>query len=749
MQANFAELIEATNELLQSGEISAIKDISKNLDSLDQTLSLDRRNLLESRGFCELYVKLLDRIFGEDVTQVSDTLGSLSTGWVRGNEGGWLRRLNMSSSPIISSPNRHRRIDKINKKTVEKFGWKVQCENSLSPLCNELLPHFFPNSDLMHLLDQSNSQITLSMLLLPDKLQYYLTNNNNNITTINSENHSALVRLIRFPVSNQKRIVASVGFQTSQQSNTIDIPQSVLVHATEYFMICLARYPTLNDRPFSSSSSGTTATLFDGNSLMREKTNLGSLSTSNSDDSNQFYTLLKKGIFGWILGCPYLTILEYYFDEFLSISEGSINVSNHTTVRREVYRELLLRLAIEYWMDIAMVIRMNHGAVADHRRNGSGSPMSGGRIGRDHPHPTEVMMLDFGSLKFTPGMMQCTYLLLSRLLCDPALLIYYNQYLYGSNGNIGSNGIKASYTSSSAVTISPLRVLQQPLFDMLRSIFSSGDAVAMDAQVIILAVEIWLLYIQPWNASLIRNEHLGLDSFLVNTTNIPSEWKPHVAANLHFYTTLLSIYLKMISKTHLSFHDTEGLMKLQSFGRVLKAFSPALVASIDDYNSYFQVWYPSHLNPLGASMDDVFDGSLGNNNISIDEMKLMKMQHQYLFPDRSIERRGDYGITDFRETSEEVGNTIASNIIQATLEIDSNHGFLMKIIHFLINYIMDWIGWPRIEVNNRDHKDYLNNLLEQLLILIPNIIIPGSTILNQNEDNYEKINSNSTTEQEV
>lgn len=77
-------------------------------------------------------------------------------------------------------------------------------------------------------------------------------------------------------------------------------------------------------------------------------------------------------------------------------------------------------------------------------------------------------------------------------------------------------------------------------------------------------MEIWLLWLQPWNAVDIKlgsgeltilisvinfvliEKHVKALSKLPETVQVSFEWKLHVAANLHFYSTLFHMYLRSV-----------------------------------------------------------------------------------------------------------------------------------------------------------------------------------------------------------
>ncbi len=82
-----------------------------------------------------------------------------------------------------------------------------------------------------------------------------------------------------------------------------------------------------------------------------------------------------------------------------------------------------------------------------------------------------------------------------------------------------------------------------------------------DAQTVLIAVELWLLWVQPWGAEAIASSGRGTalsGDLLTNCAHVASagvvssrpktqfdaRWTPYVASNLHMYTTLLAAYFR-------------------------------------------------------------------------------------------------------------------------------------------------------------------------------------------------------------
>jgi hypothetical protein len=121
--------------------------------------------------------------------------------------------------------------------------------------------------------------------------------------------------------------------------------------------------------------------------------------------------------------------------------------------------------------------------------------------------------------------------------------------------------------------------LQQPLFDMMRSVLPRAGP-NFDWENYSLSVKIWLLWLQPWRAvppSRARGSRMG------RSGKYTERWRSYVSANLHFYTTLFTLFLKTMSQIDNignSERECAGLFSLLS--EVLDVFSdPMLVDLIE------------------------------------------------------------------------------------------------------------------------------------------------------------------------
>lgn len=130
--------------------------------------------------------------------------------------------------------------------------------------------------------------------------------------------------------------------------------QVLMLDAMEYFLICLLRYPTANNFQFLNSK----------------------ISISNAQQKDVVDMLHNRGIKNWSNGVPYMTIILEYFQHLLTGNFGSSAIgtlagseatSSGSETFNERYRELFLRLAVEYWIDCATVIRYEHHKVVHYR----------------------------------------------------------------------------------------------------------------------------------------------------------------------------------------------------------------------------------------------------------------------------------------------------------------------------------------------------------------------------------------------
>ena len=132
----------------------------------------------------------------------------------------------------------------------------------------------------------------------------------------------------------------------------------------------------------------------------------------------------------------------------------------------------------------------------------------------------------------------------------------------------------------------PHAVVQQPLYDLLRSTFftifkhsvSPGEA-AVNFAKLRLAVDCWLRWIFPWKAG--KDGRYG------------DPWRLYVASNLHFYTTLLVMFLRAMNALKDPAHYASEKERHALLHDVLTAFGEdqPLLEAVDLLVAKFRFWY--------------------------------------------------------------------------------------------------------------------------------------------------------------
>lgn len=342
-------------------------------------------------------------------------------------------------------------------------------------------------------------------------------------------------------------------------------------------------------------------------------------------------------------------------------------------VKLTIEGEMFLKMLADFWIDIALIVRRNHAQGAREKAKLT-KQMEHYHHQYRHPSPLEVMTLDNSGVEWHESTLQCIYLALVRVLSDPSLCTQYSNILK-SNADTQVDHRKSTrsrhhggYSSNKYNTVSEgnspktMHILQQPLFDMLRYIFSKShlqvgsDSNRASRNQHVLAIEVWLCYIQPWKAPAIARgeplEKIDQDPSQYNA-KYTEKWKPYIASNLHYYTTLLVMFMEMMSKMELSTVEDVGLMHLYLLEKTLMSFAPIM----DDIKSLvkdMREWYPhncrvnnrSGQSRMGASFEDTHGSPTNLNGTgNIDEIKAyriaMRIQHQLLYEDASIDRFDD------------------------------------------------------------------------------------------------------------
>jgi len=183
-----SNLINHVHTLITKGNKNDISNINVLIDDIIKQLVLHKN--IHINQFYPVFIIYLDRLFGEDITiqydnnatgSTSNTTASEASIWVKGAVGGWLKALvetnfeeySQKSSSNNSIENATYRIDQNAYKG--QYALKASYLDTISSTTQRLLKYFIPNtSQLLDLLNKSQSRFELKISMLPIKLQMYL-----------------------------------------------------------------------------------------------------------------------------------------------------------------------------------------------------------------------------------------------------------------------------------------------------------------------------------------------------------------------------------------------------------------------------------------------------------------------------------------------------------------------------------------------------------------------------------------------
>lgn len=238
----------------------------------------------------------------------------------------------------------------------------------------------------------------------------------------------------------------------------------------------------------------------------------------------------------WKQGVVYLTLLEKYLEFFFPATCDALTNQS----------ELFLWLAIDYWIDTAMVINRDMNAIAPANQGlVSRTPTSMLRpavVSSALKSCSEVLLLDFGKNHLPPSSaLESAYMMLCHVQRAAAASASSSKLVVSIA--IGEKqSLPRSKANRKIVYALPraLEILQQPIFDLLRACFASFDGLKQQQQLMVLAL--WLRWIQPWKY--VDSEPDKVNIFGLSAAVYSSEWRPYVALNMHFYTSLFVSFMK-------------------------------------------------------------------------------------------------------------------------------------------------------------------------------------------------------------
>jgi len=438
--------------------------------------------------------------------------------------------------------------------------------------------------------------------------------------------------------------------------------EKVWLHPVEYFMFSLLNYPSSGssaDDIFQVNTRSSSYEHAPGAGMPRppELINLTAVSL-----------MQIRGAMHWLHGNPYLVLLNQYIAEFSYNAEHAPG-KNYGAAVFPNGAQIFIRLAIEIWLENTSVIKRDFGNEAIYRamlnenqymvdRERVKSKQS--RQATPHPLPDEVKLLNEEGWRCPFPSLQSFHLLLLHMLNRPNLdkeFQTFAQTPYASARSFGGARSAGHSQPNREVELMacpmPLNIVQLPLFDTLRVIFTRYDH-RSNCATFALAVETWLLYIQPWK---VGPHMLKLHSSSTSSSSsaaggggggvggggrggvFQTSWKTYVACNLHFYTTIFVCFLKAMSNAQFDGSE-EGKMHFFLLNRAFDVLNEkGLKKVVNDFSTYYSCYpFPNALTngtPAPSSSGSGWMG--GGEGVSEFDLLMMRNQHRVLFPDVSID----------------------------------------------------------------------------------------------------------------
>ena len=408
---------------------------------------------------------------------------------------------------------------------------------------------------------------------------------------------------------------------------------------THFFFLCMARYPVLyGTMPFAFGIPEARRGLPGG------PPGVAKAATEEPARSHEApRTLLVHG------EAQRWSRRSAYFDILSELLTECCRIGSSVHPRQQSEWQNCLRIFAEEWFDTTPIIRHH---VPDAYPRGAPRPQLGPYTAPLAPIP------DYSLTSVAPSNMatlQSMYLLLVRVLSESPseamndILAGAHQSHAGQSPGPRAGGGSSSSSSSQSPShhhmpsrgqrMPPLHIFHGPLYDHLRVVFSEVHKTQhspalghLDQATYDLEIECWLLWLQPWKIGSAQAAYVS------------QQWKTYVAGNLHFYTTLLGMFLRAQSRLPNTVTES-SVAELQTLEKVLLCFSDqALVDDIASLARDFRLYYRS----CGASgrpveADARAPASIANapasprreeswSGVDLQRMLAAKWQHQQLYP---------------------------------------------------------------------------------------------------------------------
>lgn len=156
-----------TVSLISKGSVSDAVYVNNCLDEVIKHLTVNRQQV---DLFFSIYIKLLDRLFGEDVAKSNDS--TVNAAWVKGVQGGWLRALMTATVARSSSFEGATSRSSITFQAVR--GVNASYIDSIAPPTSTILQKLAPVSAMFDILAKIQGGYEIKINLLPTKLQMYI-----------------------------------------------------------------------------------------------------------------------------------------------------------------------------------------------------------------------------------------------------------------------------------------------------------------------------------------------------------------------------------------------------------------------------------------------------------------------------------------------------------------------------------------------------------------------------------------------